>query len=916
MLLCLPRDLPVVIPQEQVKHILNKVSDTISSLALVIFNNQENGESWDELLPSLMQFTQSESPLHRESALNVFAQLATYMGTLLLPHQATLKQIFLACLSDGTNGAVRLAALKAVCNFIPTVEDTANLADLLAPMVQVISTALSEGDEEKARSGCEHVIELIDLDVKFLRSQIAAIADLMLQICNTAQLDDSTRQLGMEFLVATAEKSPGLARKMKLVDQVFPMALNFMLTIEDDEEWERHDDDNEDEEYSNYDVGEEALDRLAMAVGGKTVLPVANTFLQQFLSNPDWRYRHAGLMAVSQIGEGCAKQIQLSLGDVINMVLANFQDPHPRVKWAAINTVGQMATDFGPDLQNDHHQSVLTALMYAMEDASARVQSHAAAAVINFCEHAEAAVMEPYLDPLLQKLFVLLKHSRKIVLEQAITAVASVADSAEVNFAKYYDMFMPFLKDVLAKAEGKEYRMMRGKAMECISLIGLAVGKEKFAPDAVQVMEVLMAAQQTEMEPDDPQISYMLQAWTRICKCLGRDFVPYLPYVMPPLLRSAEIQPEVQVADSDELDELEGMETVSIGDKTIGIRTSGLEEKATACNMMACFLAELGEGFHEYIQQTATIMVPLLQFYYHDEVRAAAVSCMPELIKCVVAFVGHHPEAAGPAQEMSSKIVDKLVESIIREPEVEIQIAMLDALQESVEAGGKANVGTACFAPFVELIPKLWEEIEQRNADRTETAQNEDFDEEEHEVMLQEGETDQEMQEMIVQCMGGFFKTFGPEFLALFQETPLAQHYLTWLVSRRSGLMQCDTAVVGARSHCLILHPCCANQGSHEDVQRRIALCVFCDIGEHCGEASAPLAQHFLPGACSVEFPAGCTRNAMSEPVVCMPCSYAYEQRSCSTTRSSPGCSVWSWGLCGTLPRNFQSISSQCASTF
>ena len=62
--------------------------------------------------------------------------------------------------------AVRLAALKAVCNFIPTVEDTNTFADLLAPMVQVISSALSEGDEEKARSGCEHVIELIDLGVK------------------------------------------------------------------------------------------------------------------------------------------------------------------------------------------------------------------------------------------------------------------------------------------------------------------------------------------------------------------------------------------------------------------------------------------------------------------------------------------------------------------------------------------------------------------------------------------------------------------------------------------------------------------------------------------------------------------------------------------------------------------------------
>ena len=77
---------------------------------MVIFGSSEGGEQWDELLPSLMQFTQSESPLHRESALNVFAQLATYLGKLLLPHQANLKQIFLACLSDASNGAVRVYA--------------------------------------------------------------------------------------------------------------------------------------------------------------------------------------------------------------------------------------------------------------------------------------------------------------------------------------------------------------------------------------------------------------------------------------------------------------------------------------------------------------------------------------------------------------------------------------------------------------------------------------------------------------------------------------------------------------------------------------------------------------------------------------------------------------------------------------
>ena len=84
------------------------------------------------------------------------------------------------------------------------------------------------------------------------------------------------------------------------------------------------------------------------------------------------------------------------------------------------------------------------------------------------------------------------------------------------------------------------------------------------------------------------------QACARICKCLGGDFKPYLPFVIPPLLDSAQIDPELHVTDADEDDgagEEEGMESVTVairgqGNKRITIRTSALEEKATACSML------------------------------------------------------------------------------------------------------------------------------------------------------------------------------------------------------------------------------------------------------------------------------------------------------------------------------------------
>lgn len=60
-----------------------------------------------------------------------------------------------------------------------------------------------------------------------------------------------------------------------------------------------------------------------------------------------------------------------------------------------------------------------------------------------------------------------------------VTTLSVVAESSEELFTPFYDQFMPSLKFILANANEKKYRLLRGKTMECISFIGVAVGKER-----------------------------------------------------------------------------------------------------------------------------------------------------------------------------------------------------------------------------------------------------------------------------------------------------------------------------------------------------------------------------------------------------------------------------------------------------
>lgn len=82
----------------------------------------------------------------------------------------------------------------------------------------------------------------------------------------------------------------------------------------------------------------------------------------------------------------------------------------------------------------------------------------------------------------------------------------------------------------------------------CVTLIGLAVGSNIFREDAHHIMKLLLAnGINFQYVSDDPQISYLISAWARICKILGPEFAQYLESVMPTVIAAAEFEPDVAI---------------------------------------------------------------------------------------------------------------------------------------------------------------------------------------------------------------------------------------------------------------------------------------------------------------------------------------------------------------------------------
>jgi hypothetical protein len=576
-----------------------------------------------------------------------------------------------------------------------------------------------------------------------------------------------------------------------------------------------------DESDLNHVAGEQCMDRLANKLGGVTVLQPTFNWLPRMMTSDAWRDRHAALMAISAISEGCRDLMVGELNQVLELVVPALRDAHPRVRWAGCNALGQMSTDFAGTMQEKYHAIVVPAIIPVLSSPEPRVQAHAAAALVNFCEEAEKAILEPYLDDLLTHLFQLLQSPKRYVQEQALSTIATIADSAEAAFSKYYDTLMPLLFSVLQQENTKELRLLRAKAMECATLIALAVGKERLGSDAMNLVQLLASIQQGITDADDPQAQYLMHCWGRMCRVLGPDFLPFLPNVMPPLMELASAKADIQLLDDEEqveqVQQDEGWELVPLKGKVIGIKTSTLDDKHMAIELLVVYAQVLEGAFAPYVLEVMEkIALPGLAFFFHDPVRVVSAKCVPQLLNSYKkAFGNPSNQLAGSGfGNLSNELaglwngtIEKLLEVLSAEPAVDTLAEMYQCFYESVEVMGKNCLTPQHMQTFIDSATSALEDYKDRVAARAEEKEADvpEEGEEDPEDMLFAIEDDQTLLSDMNKAYHCIFKNHGVAFLPAWER--LHATYDQFLKSQ-------------------------------DPTQRQWGLCIMDDVLEFCGEES------------------------------------------------------------------------------
>ncbi|PVV04701.1 hypothetical protein BB560_000793 [Smittium megazygosporum] len=803
---------------EQVPDVRNKVCDSISDFAYT---------------EALLLCSSSPNPALRESAYRIFAG-----HPLILSEQdpSAVKNGFLNAFQDPENNA-SIQVLMVSGDLL-----RAKLEPIIPQMLSVLESILQLKDETGLVECLSSLTELVETYPTKFRAVLPNLLEFVSIIYTNPELDTNTKQVALELLVTFAEASPGLCRKQSnFCEKLIPIALDMMTQIEDDEAWYTIDDldDTEEDEVASF--GEQFLDRLACSIGGKQLLPIAFNLISPMLTAPEWQKRHAALMAIAAIGEGCHKIMKKELASVINLICQNFKDPHPRVRYASCHAIGQLSTDFSPTIQDKYHSVILQHLIPAMDDVQfPRVQAHAAAAMVNFSEEARKSVIEPYLDVLFERLMKLLTSNKQYVQEQSITSIAIVAESAQDLFRKHYNTIFPQLINALQSAQGKELRLFRGKTMECATFIASAVGYDTFKNDSLNLIDIFSRIQSEVVDDDDPQISYLIAAWARLCKIMGTEFLPYLPTVMVPLLKSASLQPDFAVVDSDvdtsiNYSSEDGWEFTSISGQQVGIRTSILEEKCTAIEMIVCYARELGPGFEPYAKQVLDLVLPLLKFYFHEGVKYASAAAIPKLMESMKSYIVQSSNSNTVSQQVIAAKTEEfkqtwglisaaILKAIPNEMDNFPYISHLfQSFSDCVEIVGEGCLSDSQLDMFFERVESiLTHSIEQIDSRIARLKSGEDYEEDEAREITEEESEESEAMDSLSRAMRMVLKTCPNGFISRFDKII-------------PTLVQFSKPEYIARSK--VEDGCYALQWF---------LCVFDDLIELAGPVSWTYSQYFL----------------------------------------------------------------------
>lgn len=613
--------------------------------------------------PCYLQFlsaaAQDAQPSSRELCFLLLAEMTETIGLHWKEHLPALVQLYVSVLNNPQEELlVQKAAVQAVgqlMSFWADEEDEMeSLAPLLPTVLQVASRccSTSQEDEDFLAVVLDVLYDLAYSPAPSLQPHMALTIQFSLGCLANRQLELRVRDAAALVIATTAEAKPKtFGRAAELLGAVLDCLFGLMqdspesaagALFESNPAWRQdlqdemadqhhHDDDFDPDSPTETSMAQGTLDMLACEIPKKYIWQAALHRCMERMADPNNpNARKAGVAGLGVIAEGCCEPLTLALAQILPHVLQAAQDPFAQVRECACFCLGQISEHCQPDILQ-YSSQILPIVFGLLDDGSVAVQATSCYVLEMFCERLEPQAVRPLLDSLVRKLATMLEATTKrSVQEMAVAALAATAVAAEEEFTPY----VPGVANLMTKlmqVQDHHLYSLRGRALECMGHMAIAVGRDTFRPYFTATMQCALEG----LTKDSTELQEFAYAvFANLAKVMKEEFAPALPDLVPHLIKVIDLdegQLEQAGEDKPALAGLDDSDDEDEGQYVLHVRTALLEVKKGAITALGEMAAHTGTSFCPYLEECIQVLQKAAT-NWHPLVKAEVADALPAMI--------------------------------------------------------------------------------------------------------------------------------------------------------------------------------------------------------------------------------------------------------------------------------------------
>lgn len=553
-------DLLQLLASESIRSVRNGaigVTSTICKLQTPSSDEDtpSNYVPWPELFQFIAAASQDQSAEARELSFLLLMEMVDTVGTFLSSQFGQMAQLFnMSITNPQEDTKVKNAAVKALGGLMSFLSDDKEVdifCNLIPSLLQYSVECQKRNDEDTVSIILDVLYDLAYSPCPVVTHHLPAIIQFCLECMKDSNLEMTVRDSAALVVATMSESKPKTYGKNSnllhaTLETIFNLIENSSETgagalFQSNPAW-REDEEGEDYDPEDNDAATETsmaqgtLDMLACEIPKRYIFePVVKMCVARFSSQSE-NHRKAGIACLGVIAEGCAEPLREHLGDIMPMVLQAAQDPSATVRECACFALGQISEHCQPEILS-YSDQVLPIAFRLLDDSTVAVQATSCYVLEMFCERLEPDDVRPLLDPLVRKLAQMLETTTKrSVQEMSVAALAATAVAAEEDFAPYVDGVANLMSKMMVIKDENLFSL-RGRALECMGHMAIAVGKDNFRPYFTQTMQCAcegLTFDNTELH----EFAYALFA--NLAKVMESEFSPALDELVPHLLAVLE----------------------------------------------------------------------------------------------------------------------------------------------------------------------------------------------------------------------------------------------------------------------------------------------------------------------------------------------------------------------------------------